>query len=63
MTDSRRVLRIASIAAFVLSLILLGISFYKQAHGGRPAFGPALGGMAIAAMCYGAGRGKDQRKP
>jgi hypothetical protein len=61
MTDSRRVLRIAAMVAFALSLILLGISFYKQFNGGRGAFGPALGGMVIAGLCYGVGR-SDQRK-
>ena len=63
MTDSKRVLRIAAIVLFILGLVLLAISFYKQANGGHGAFGSALGAMAMALICYGVGRAQDKRGP
>ena len=62
---SERVLRLASIVAFVLGAILVAIGVYRYVNGGglSSPIGVGLGAMVIAGICYQiANRGRDQRE-
>jgi len=65
MTSEQRVLRLASIVAFVLGAILVAIVVYRYVNGGglSSPIGAGLGAMVIAGICYQiATRGRDQRE-
>ena len=62
---SERVLRLASIVAFVLGAILVAIGVYRYVNGGglSSPIGAGLGAMVIAGICSQiANRGRDQRE-
>ena len=64
-TSEQRVLRLASIVAFVLGAILVAIVVYRYVNGGglSSPIGAGLGAMVIAGICYQiANRGRDQRE-
>jgi len=65
MTSEQRILRLASIVAFVLGAILVAIGVYRYVNGGglSSPIGAGLGAMVIAGICYQiATRGRDQRE-
>ena len=62
---SERVLRLASIVAFVLGAIPVATGVYRYVNGGglSSPIGAGLGAMVIAGICYQiATRGRDQRE-
>ena len=64
-TSEQRVLRLASIVAFVLGAILVAIGVYRYVNGGglSSPIGAGLGAMVIAGICSQiANRGRDQRE-
>ena len=65
MTSEQRILRLASIVAFVLGAILVAIGVYRYVNGGglSSPISAGLGAMVIAGICYQiATRGRDQRE-
>jgi len=54
MTSEHRVLRLASITAFLLGAFLVALGIYEYATGGRPASSitAGVGAIVVAGICY-----------
>jgi len=65
MTADQRILRLASIAAFILGAILVAMGVYRYFNGNglSSPTGAGLASMVVAGICYQiANRGREPRK-